>query len=367
MAASHEEKRDGESGRFGWDRSKIVEASNGETNVQPYLMISNRNRDGDGLGNDLASLAFYNADAATQPSELKNLSAWTKITRAAFIAQLKEIADGFPMFPDCEHEKQSHLCVFVHGYNTSWASALDDYLDVKTRLIEAGNLGQAILYSWPSKGSVAGYLPDREDARESAPDLAQLFVDLSDYLTRKQRVAAETNDPAKLCKAKISVIAHSMGAYVIEEALAAASKRLNNPQLVSLINQLVLVAADIDNDLFQISKPSDGDGSLMANLCYRIAALYTGLDSVLGMSAGLKHFGTRRLGRSGLSDRSNVWDNVFDFDITAYVNRNDVSIHSAVFDSAPAIEIVDNILRGVDRNYIAEKVGPFVLPVAQPA
>ena len=109
----------------------------------------------------------------------------------------------------------------------------------------------------------------------------------------------------------------------------------------------------------------------MANLCYRIAALYTGLDSVLGMSAGLKHFGTRRLGRSGLADPRNVWDNVFDFDVTNYIDRHDDSIHSAVFDSAPAIAIVENILRGVDRNFIVEGVQPFGAPsprpIAQPA
>lgn len=335
--------------------------------MQPYMMISNRNRDGDGLGSDIAGLTFYTADASVDAKSLDTLSAWTKVTRAAFIAQIKDIADSFPLVPDAQNEKQSHVCLFVHGFNTNWTDAVSDYLEVKNGLIEPANLGLTVLYSWPSKGSVAGYLPDREDARESAPDLAQLFVDLNDYLVKKQRIAAATDDPEKMCKAKISVIAHSMGGYVIENALAAASKRLNNPQLVSLINQLVLIAADIDNDLFQLDKPTDGDGSLMANLCYRIAALYTGLDSVLGMSAGLKHFGTRRLGRSGLADRTNVFDNVFDFDITAYINRNDASIHSAVFDSAPAIDIVENILRGVDRNYIAERISPFVQPVAQPA
>ena len=333
--------------------------------MQPYLMISNRNRDGDSLGGDLSTLQFFSADAVTTSDALSKLSAWTKITRAQFIAQLKDIADGFPLLPDAQHEKQSHICLFVHGYNTSWQDSVSDYLEVKNSLIEPANLGQTVLYSWPSKGSVAGYLPDREGARVSAPDLAQLFVDLNDYLVKKQRIAAATDDPEKLCKAKISVIAHSMGGYVIQEALVAASKRLNNPQLVSLVNQLVLIAADIDNDLFQTNKPSDGDGLLMANLCYRIAALYTGLDSVLGMSAGLKHFGTRRIGRSGLSDRNNVWDNVFDFDITAYINRNDASIHSAVFDSLPAIDIVENILRGVDRNFIAEGISPFVQAVAQ--
>jgi esterase/lipase superfamily enzyme len=333
--------------------------------MQPYLMISNRNRDGDALGTDVASLAFYTADAGADPKTLTALSAWTKVTRTAFIQQLKDIADGFPLLPDAQNEQQSHICLFVHGCNVGWADSVGDYLKVKNGLIEVANLGQAVLYSWPSKGSVAGYLPDREDARESAPDLAQLFVDLNDYLVKKQRIAAATNDPHKLCRAKISVIAHSMGNYVMQEALVAASKRLNDPQLVSLINQFVMVAADVDNDLFQRDKPADSDGSLMANLCYRIAALYTGLDSVLGMSAGLKHFGTRRLGRSGLADDTNVWDNVFDLDVTPYIDTQE-SIHSAVFDSPPAMEIVENILRGVDRNYIAQGIAPFAPAQAAP-
>jgi hypothetical protein len=56
----------------------------------------------------------------------------------------------------------------------------------------------------------------------------------------------------------------------------------------------------------------------MVNLTYRITGLYSGRDEVLGASAGLKQFGTRRLGRSGLAHRppmviappatDNVWD-----------------------------------------------------------
>ena len=36
------------------------------------------------------------------------------------------------------------------------------------------------------------------------------------------------------------------------------------------------------------------------------ARVTTGLDQVLGASAGRKHFGARRLSRSGLADPSNV-------------------------------------------------------------
>ena len=334
--------------------------------MRPYLMISNRNRDGDQLGSRLAALGFYTAPADADASKLTSLAAWTKVTRQAFIAQLKEIGTECPIVPEAEHEDQKHLCLFVHGYNSDWVDTVKDYLSIKSGLIEGAELGQLVLYSWPSKGNVAGYLADREGASASAPDLAGLLVELNDYLTLRQRIAARTDDPAKFCRMKVSVLAHSMGNYVMQEALVAASKQLNDPQLVSLINQFVMVAADVDNDLFERDQPSGSDGNLMANLCYRIAALYTGLDQVLGMSAGLKHFGTRRLGRSGLADPANVWDNVFEFDVTDYIDTRD-SVHSAVFESSPAVALVRNILRGVDRRFIARDVAPYVQPATPPA
>ncbi len=57
-----------------------------------------------------------------------------------------------------------------------------------------------------------------------------------------------------------------------------------------------MVAADVDNDLFNGDKAIDkSDGDAIANLTYRVTALYTGRDSLLGLSAGLKHSGKRRL------------------------------------------------------------------------
>ena len=82
-----------------------------------------------------------------------------------------------------------------------------------------------ILFTWPSNGSTFGYLPDREDARASAPDLADVFVDLYEHRTKMQRATA-INGLTPPCRAKISVIAHSMGNYVLQKALAAASKRV---------------------------------------------------------------------------------------------------------------------------------------------
>jgi esterase/lipase superfamily enzyme len=111
---------------------------------------------------------------------------------------------------------------------------------------------------------------------------------------------AAAKDPAKACKAKISVIAHSMGNYLTQMAMFHAWKRNNSPLAISLVNQLLMVAADVDNDIFDSGEQiGDGDGEGIASLTYRVTAFYSGRDPVLGVSAGLKHFFKRRLGRNG--------------------------------------------------------------------
>ncbi len=328
---------------------KIVKAKSA-TKPYPFFMISNRNQEKQGLGKDLGPTLYFESPAESDPTKM---SSWTSLSAQQFVARLRELADGFDQVPDSQNEDQQHISLFVHGYNVSWDAASKRYAQIKTTLFDASDLGVLILFTWPSNGSPAGYLPDREDARDSAAGIVDMLVFLNEYLTARQRLAAQEQDPNKLCRAKLSVIAHSMGNYVMQKALAVAAKRLNSPQLITLLNQVVMVAADVDNDLFQKDKPEDSDGSLMANLCYRIGALYTGLDQVLGASAGLKHFGARRLGRSGLEDRTKVWSNVFDIDVSDLVAGNE-NIHSAVFDSPDAMKLVEQMLRGVDRRILSE-------------
>src|SRR6185503_14671884 len=136
----------------------------------------------------------------------------------------------------------------------------------------------------------------------------------------------------------------------------------NKPLLMSLVNQCLMVAADVDNDVFGGGETvSNGAGEGMANLCYRVAALYSGRDSVLGMSAGLKHFGKRRLGRSGLDRTQPVPDNVWDVDCSSLFAPGQKNIHSAYFGEAQTLEIIRQVLRGVDRR-VLQTTGVVPLP-----
>jgi esterase/lipase superfamily enzyme len=323
-----------------------------------YWLISDRNNNGTGQGMNTAGLTYWVSDGG----DLTNIGSWQKVRNArAFQTLLANAADNFPA--DVPNEQQSQVTLLVHGFNVSFQSATSFYQKLCDSLFTGqGSLnGLCILYDWPSLGSVLGYEPDRAHARACAQDLTDVLSMLFDYLVDKQ--SATIANPANACKAKVSMIAHSMGNYVVQKAMSAAWTRKNQPLLASLLNQLVMVAADVDNDLFDAGAPDNNDGAAIVNLTYRITALYSGRDAVLGLSAGLKHFGTRRLGRAGLANRPPLvtqlpaTDNVWDVDCSTFF-PGDVggeAIHGAYFDTQGTIELMREILRGIDRGVLQAK------------
>jgi esterase/lipase superfamily enzyme len=314
-----------------------------------YWMITNRNKTAGGLGDELSPTSYWTSDAGP----LDTLSNWTELSAADFQSALVHAADQFPAILDAQkQEDQAHVCIFVHGYNNSWGGAAQRYESLNAKLFEGdGGLGLCILFNWPSEGSPLGYYPDRIHARECAPALSEVLNQFYDWLLGKQNAAVA--DPRNACRAKTSLIAHSMGNYVLQKAMEDTWTRKNQPLLVALINQLLMVAADVDNDLFKSGEGIDkSDGDAVANLTYRISALYTGRDPVLGMSAGLKHFGKRRLGRSGLDRSYPVPDNVWDVDCSSLIAPDAPDIHSSYFDEDKTIKLMRQVLRGVDRNIL---------------
>lgn len=317
-----------------------------------YWMISNRKKSDDQqtLGNNQGPLSFWTTDNA---AAIDDLSVWTEQSADDFKKALTLEVRRFPWIDDPDHqEQQKHLGMFVHGFNNSWNEAARRYRGIADQLYNGPNgLGLCVLFTWPSDGSALGYVPDRIDARRSADDLADVLSELYDVSLKQQRAAAD--NPKKACRAKISLIAHSMGNFVTQKALKVAWTRNNQPLLVSLLNQLVMVAADVDNDLFACGESIDkSDGDAIANITYRVTALYSGRDATLGVSAGLKHFGKRRLGRTGLDDSKRPPDNVWDIDCSHLAPTDIFSTHSSYFENPTTMELMRKILAGTDRTII---------------
>jgi hypothetical protein len=127
-----------------------------------------------------------------------------------------------------------------------------------------------------------------------------------------------------------------------------------------------MVAADVDNDIFKNGETvATGDGEGIANLSYRVTALYSGRDAVLGTSAGLKHFGKRRLGRSGLDRSAALPDNVWDIDCSGLISSktNGISVHGAYFEETNCYTLMRELLRGIDRTVLLNEQ---MIPAAAP-
>jgi esterase/lipase superfamily enzyme len=327
-----------------------------------YWLISDRNNGGTGTGRNVGGLTYFVSDGGP----LNSINNWRRVSPTQFRTLLAAAADAFPALTQGQNEQQSHVTILVHGFNVSFEGSTGFYESLCGKLFDGSNsLGLCILYDWPSLGTVVGYEPDRAQARACAEDLTNILSELFDWLIKKQQDAIKSGgNPEKACKAKVSLIAHSMGNYLLQKALAVAWTRKNQPLLVTLINQLVMVAADVDNNLFDAGAPDNADGAATVNLIYRITALYSGRDAVLGSSAGLKHFGSRRLGRSGLATRPPLvttqpqTDNVWDIDCSDFFpgNISGEAVHGAYFDTEATIELMRQILRGIDRG-VLEKSG----------
>lgn len=326
-----------------------------------YWLITNRNIKSDGFGDEFADLSFWNNPTG---GPVNAFASWNRLADAdAFRDELLKLTAAFPDPLTTPPEQQKHVTFFVHGYNETWSAACTRYDSIVQHLFTgADSMGECILFSWPSEGNTLGYLPDRGEARESGEDFADVLSELYDWLSANQRIAAQ--DPTKACRAQTSVICHSMGNYLLENAMNIAWTRKNRPLLVSLINQLLMVAADVDNDIFRSGDAvSKGDGEGIANLTYRVSALYSGRDSVLGISAGMKHFGKRRLGRSGLDMTCPVPDNVWDIDCSALIPPavGGMQVHSAYFDVQPCYDLMRALLQGIDRSVL---IGRGLVPAA---
>lgn len=120
------------------------------------------------------------------------------------------------------------VLLFIHGFNVEFDEAMKRTAQLGYDL---NFKGAVTAFSWPSDGSVNGYVADLDSAKLS-----------SDYLCRYLKLLI--SDTAK----KLHIIAHSMGNIVLTQALLQLKEEYFLPNIV--VNQIILAAPDIDKDIF---------------------------------------------------------------------------------------------------------------------
>lgn len=215
------------------------------------------------------------------------------------------------------------ILIFVHGYNNNFA----DSVFRNAQITYDYNIKSVSLhYAWPSGASVPLYVFDRDSALVGRRGLAETI-----------EIAAETN--AK----RVILVGHSMGAYVVTEALRDLVLRGRTSTLKRL-GGVVLAAPDIDVDVFLSQLDDIGD------IPRPFAIIVSQRDRALGIS--------RRLagGRPRVGSGSDV----------AILQKRDIAVIDVsdidggrhnVFASSPTLmDVVNN--NALMRSVLREDQGP---------
>ena len=161
--------------------------------------------------------------------------------------------------------------VFIHGYNVKFEDAARRtaqlWFDLKFD-------GAAILYSWPSKGSVSEYFADEAAVEWTTPHLKKFLEEIV------------ANSQAST----VHLIAHSMGNRPLTAALKAIATDAR-PSPRPQFRQMVLTAPDIDAGVFrqlaqEIQKTAE-----------RVTLYASSVDKALAASRKIHKY--RRAGESG--------------------------------------------------------------------
>lgn len=216
-----------------------------------------------------------------QNEELKEVQQWPQDRFWREVGDFSGHNDGNAVF-------------YIHGYNIGFekscrrAAIFQRSLNLHDRMI---------LFSWPADGNFLKYTYDEADLDWSVPHLVSVLERL---------IAALGND-------RLDVVAHSLGARGVFQALIRMGGR-RPAQL--LLNELVLVAPDIDADIFRYEL----DG--LRPLVKRITLYASENDKALKLSQEIH--GYPRLGQAG--EYLTILDGVETIDISA-LNMRRISGH----------------------------------------
>ena len=122
------------------------------------------------------------------------------------------------------------VLVFVHGFNNLFEESVYRYAQI---VHDSGTEAAPVLFTWPSRGKVGDYVYDKESATYSRDALEALLT----------RAASDPN------VSDVTVMAHSMGNWIMIEALRQMSIR--SGRVLPKIKNIIMAAPDLDVDVFR--------------------------------------------------------------------------------------------------------------------
>ena len=248
-----------------------------------------------GLDEIAESVPFYIPDETIKLTDLQEI-------------ELDQLFSEIAQFPQ---KNNGNIVIYIHGYNIDFEKSCRRSALFQRAL---GLQDRLLLFSWPSDGNMLKYTWDEADLVWSVPHIAQFI---------KEVVKRAGNR-------KVDVVAHSLGARGAVQALARLAY---NKPATAILNELVLIAPDIDTDIFRQELP------VIKSSVNRVTVYVSENDKALRLSHEVH--GYPRLGEAG--DNLTVLEGVETIDISNINNRR-ISGHLYHLFSPEVIEDLTQLL-----------------------
>ena len=223
--------------------------------------------------------------------------------------------------------------IFIHGFNVTFEESIISAAKISAfyKNLSGGKyIPNIFVFSWPSDGKITNYLNDRHDAETSGYAFARGLMKLADFL----RDPSEHN----ICGRKINLLAHSMGNYVLRNALQQAKKVSDAKPLNRIFDEVILAAADEDNDAFEYDFKLAG----LPEVSQRITVYFNNGDLALRVSDLLKG-NPDRLGHDGARKPHELPGKVVLVDVSNIITGD---YHSYFLDDQKVGKDIVSILQG---------------------
>lgn len=250
-------------------------------------------------------------------------------------------------------KERSDVLIFIHGYLYNFDDELKAILDLKKIFIDnpASPVEHILFVSWPASGSIIplSYFDDKASSINSGTSLMRMFY----FYTQFLKDIFSNRDLAP-CNQRIHLMAHSMGNRVLQSMLYS----LKRENILRVIDQVLLLNADVSYKVFEDSEDSFNKLPLLAN---RISIYLNRQDVILGASQFTKNILTPRLGKNGPSDIAHYKDIVSVIDCTFVKDdllnslKYEVGNHWGYLSSSQVQKDIFQTLNGIDRNLITNR------------
>jgi esterase/lipase superfamily enzyme len=215
-------------------------------------------------------------------------------------------------------KKATDVVIYIHGFNVDWndavasALALQEMLNLEVEGVPKQKT-QVVLFTWPSNGRAtpwASYRSDREEAAASGKSVGRGMLKLRDFLVQLR----DCDAPDRRCNQKMHLLCHSMGNFVLQNAVARLRDFTPGSALPRMFEHIFLCAPDVDDNILE---PPNAMGDL--HELGRCVTIYHNRGDLALHGSDYTKGNPDRLGTNGPARSGMVHNKVHSVDCSAIV------------------------------------------------